>query len=96
MQPLRTRRDYGESGHKPQDYTQEEIEEMAKRLAKAVNPYLNTPPTKLKRDLKNQKDKKKRKEMQDALNAWRITTPGPFRVNAAKRMINLAKILLRR
>jgi hypothetical protein len=94
-QPLRNRRDYGERGHRPQDYTQEEIEYMA-RMAKGVNPYLNTPPTKLKRDLKNVKNPKKRKEMTEALNAWRLTVPGPWRVNAAARMIRLAKILLRR
>lgn len=79
--PLRSKRDYGEKGHRPQDYTENEIEEMSKRIAVAVNPYLNTPPTKLKRDLKNVKDPKKKKKMKDALNAWRITTPGPFRIN---------------
>jgi hypothetical protein len=78
---LRNRRDYGEKGHRPQDYTDKEILEMSKRIAEAVNPYLNTPPTKLKRDLKNVKDPKKKKKMTDALNAWRITVPGPFRIN---------------
>lgn len=62
--------------------------------SESVNPYLNTPPTKLKRDLKNQKDKSKRKKMQKALNAWRLTVPGPWRINAAKEMIRIAKILL--
>lgn len=81
QKPLRSRRDYGEKGHRPQDYTDEEILELSKRIAEAVNPYLNTPPTKLKRDLKNVKNSKKRKKMTDALNAWRITTPGPFRIN---------------
>jgi GNAT superfamily N-acetyltransferase len=45
----------------------------------SVNPYLNTPPTKLKRDLKTVKDPAKKKLMQTALNAWRTTVPGPFR-----------------
>lgn len=59
-----------------------------------VNPYLNTPPTKLKRDLKNVKDEKKRKQMRDALNAWRITQPGPFRktsMETARQLTKLAK-----
>lgn len=61
----------------------------------SVNPYLNTAPTKLKRDLKNEKDPKKRKQMQTALNAWRTTVPGPFwKTKAAKRMIMMAKDIL--
>ena len=75
MQPLKMRRDYGED--------EEEMEEIVAGLLavakELVNPYLNTPPTKLKRDLKNQKSKKKRKKMEDALGAWRTVVPGPFR-----------------
>jgi hypothetical protein len=44
-----------------------------------MNPYLNTPPTNLRRVLESEKDPKKRKQMSDALNAWRVTIPGPFR-----------------
>jgi hypothetical protein len=42
------------------------------------NPYLNTPSTKLKRDIPKAKGKAK-KQMQEALEAWRLTVPGPFR-----------------
>jgi hypothetical protein len=94
---LRSRRDYGEQGHRPQDYSDEEILEMSKRLAETVNPYLNTPPTKIKRDLKNEKDKSKRKKMTEALNAWRTTVPGPFsRTQVARELLTIAKTLLRR
>ena len=81
LEPLRMIPDYGEEGRWPQDFTDVELEHLSKRIAEAVNPYLNTPPTKLKRDIKKEKNKSKRKKMQDALNAWRITVPGPFRGN---------------
>ena len=45
----------------------------------SVNPYLNTSPTKLKRDIENEDDRARKKLMKDALNAWKITVPGPFR-----------------
>jgi hypothetical protein len=77
-QPLRDGPDYGEKGHRPQDFTEDELVDLARQLAAAVNPYLNTPPTELRRDLESEKDPAKRKKMQDALNAWRLTTPGPF------------------
>ncbi len=88
--PLSRRRDYGEPGGKPQDYSDEELAAEAEmdglaqcltcvaRELLAANPYLNTAPTKLRRDLGNEKDLKKRKQMRDALNAWRTTVPGPF------------------
>lgn len=45
-----------------------------------VNPYLNTPPTKLKRMLDGGiDDPEKRRLVTRALNAWRLTVPGPFR-----------------
>ena len=99
LQPLKTRPDYGEKGYRPQDYTDAELIEMAKKLTKEasalVNPYLNTPPTKLSRDLKSEKDPKKRKQMSEALKAWRITVPGPFwRTQAARKMLMIAKHLL--
>ncbi len=61
---------------------------------KGVNPYLNTPPTKLKRDIGKAKGNKK-KQMQDALNAWRITVPGPFRKTAALELLAIAKDIMR-
>ena len=48
----------------------------------SANPYLNTPPTKLNRELARQKDPRKRKLMQRALDAWRTVVPGPFRKEA--------------
>ena len=72
---------------------------LGKRMRKAeVNPYLNTPPTKLRRDIKNQKDSAKKKLMQTALNAWRTTVPGPFRRKSmeAQELTKLAKIVLGR
>jgi len=59
-----------------------------------VNPYLNTPPTKLKRDIKKQKDPAKKKLMQTALNAWRTTVPGPFRKTAALELTDLAREII--
>jgi hypothetical protein len=99
LQPLRNKPDYGEKGHRPQDYTEAELIEMARKLTKEaaelVNPYLNTPPTKLRRDLESEKDDKKRKQMKDALNAWRITVPGPFwRTQAARELLAMAKAVL--
>jgi len=32
MEPLRRRRDYGEDGGRPQDYSDDELREMAKRV----------------------------------------------------------------
>ena len=96
MQPLRNQPDYGEKGHRPQDFTEDELLEMAKKMAALVNPYLNTPPTKLRRQLETEKDPSKRKQMTDALNAWRVTTPGPFwRTQAAATMVRIAKLLVR-
>lgn len=67
---------------------------LGKRMRKAANPYLNTPPTKLRRDIKTEKDPKKKKQMQTALNAWRTTVPGPFwRSKAALELTHLAKII---
>ena len=61
-----------------------------------VNPYLNTPPTELKRDMAKEKDPEKRSQMQDALDAWRLTVPGPFS-RASSRSVRtlLARELLR-
>jgi len=61
------------------------VEQAAIRLAAAVNPYLNTPPTELRRRLESEKDPGKKKQMKDALNAWRLTTPGPFRKGGCGR-----------
>jgi|GEM_PF-1929960 len=54
----------------------------AKRGAK--NPYLNTPPTVLKRDLEKETNPMKRKLMSDALNAWRMTHGNPLARSAAR------------
>lgn len=95
-QPLRKRGDHGEKGHRPQDYTEDELVDLARKLSAAVNPYLNTPPTKLRRDLESEKDPAKRKRMKDALNAWRLTTPGPFwKTEAAQTLVRMAKLLMR-
>ena len=62
---------------------------------RAVNPYLNTPPTKLKRDLKSEKDPEKRKLMQKALEAWRLTVPGPFwRTAVVTELLHVARIMM--
>lgn len=50
-----------------------------------VNDYLNTPPTQLKRDILKEENLDKKKEMQEALNYWRITTPGPFWKSSSRR-----------
>ena len=57
-----------------------------------ANPYLNTPPTELARKLKRQKDGRKRKLMQDALDAWRTTVPGPFRKQSME-LLDIARSL---
>jgi DNA topoisomerase-1 len=44
----------------------------------AVNQYLNTPPTELADKIKSEKDPKKKREMQEALNAWRGSHQGPL------------------
>jgi hypothetical protein len=59
-----------------------------------VNPYLNTPPTKLKRDLAGEKGKK-RKQMEEALSAWRTTVPGPFRKGSDVESRKIAGELLK-
>jgi len=58
-----------------------------------MNPYLNTPPTKLRRQIEQEKDPEKRKQMREALRAWRVTVPGPFR-KAALELLVVAKELL--
>ena len=74
--PLRSRRDYGEDSS--------DVLGIAKRLSliaeELANPYLNVSPTELERSIKEERDPGKRRKMQDALNAWRLTVPGPFRV----------------
>jgi len=59
----------------------------------AVNPYLNTPPTKLRRDMEIEKDPEKRRQMRDALDAWRLTVPGPFRKTAVE-LLSLAEEIM--
>ncbi len=85
-QPLRNRRDYG--------YNDLE-EELEKRKKESVNKYLNVSPTELKRKIENTKDKNKKKELEKALSYWRKTVPGPFRgqLNAAKELLEIAKII---
>ena len=85
-QPLRSRRDYG--------YNDLE-EELEKRKKESVNKYLNVPPTKLKEQIENTKNKKKKKELEKALSYWRKTVPGPFRgqFNAAKELLEIAKMI---
>lgn len=82
---------------KKQRIDESDLEAMAgvtASVANDVNPYLNTPPTELNRDLKNEKDPAKRKEMQEALNAWRTTVPGPF-LKSAEELVKIAKELMR-
>jgi len=80
---LRNKPDYGENESHPQDYSDDDLLELSQTLAfiaaELVNPYLNTPPTELARKLKSEKNKAKRSLMTKALNAWRMTNPGPFR-----------------
>jgi len=56
------------------------------KLLRTVNPYLNTPPTELARRVKTEKDSKKKKQMQEALGAWRYVVPGPFRKVAQEKL----------
>ena len=58
----------------------------------SVNKYLNTPPTKLKRDISKEKDPNRRRQMQEALDAWRTVVPGPFRKQALE-LLDIAKLL---
>lgn len=46
------------------------------------NPYLNVAPTELKREIGKQKDPRKKKLMQRAIDAWRTVVPSPFRKQA--------------
>jgi len=62
-----------------------------------ANPYLNTPPTKLKKLVEKEKNAKKKKQMRDALNAWRLVVPGPFSIGRrklAKELLSIANLLL--
>jgi hypothetical protein len=62
---------------------------------RAVNPYLNTPPTELSRKLKTEKDPHKRKQMKEALEAWRTVVPGPRFLNMqAAELLKVARLLL--
>jgi len=114
--PLRSRRDYAKEDqtNKPQDYTQEELMEKAKETTGVVpagwrlpqgdimasNDYLNTPPTKLNRDIKKTKNKHEKAEMEEALDAWRTVVPGPFiksseaNVRQAYELVALAKSII--
>ncbi len=62
MQPLRDMPDYGEK----------------KVVSDSVNEYLNTPPTELKRMIEKERNLSKKKKMQEALLAWRLTSPNKF------------------
>ena len=57
----------------------------------AVNPYLNTPPTVLKKKLKTVKDEKQRKLIRDALNAYRTTYGNPLLSKEIKKIIVLLR-----
>ena len=86
IQPLRSRRDYGYND------LEEELEERKKE---SVNKYLNVPPTKLKKQIENTKNKKKKKKLEEALYYWRKTVPGPFRgqLAAIQEVLEVAKII---
>lgn len=96
----------GRSENRPQragsGETLKELVKKARRMARqtsrtaGVNPYLNTPPTKLKRDVEKEDDPKKKKQMTDALNAWRITVPGPFRKGADMNNVEIEMMKLAR
>jgi len=45
----------------------------------SANPYLNTSPTELKRMIEREDNPARKRDMKDALSAWRLTVPGPFR-----------------
>jgi hypothetical protein len=60
----------------------------------SVNPYLNTPPTKLPGMIRKEKDSTKKRQMQQALEAWKLTVPGPFRINTALDVLKLAHKVL--
>lgn len=47
--------------------------------------YMNVPPTELARRIKKERDPKKRKAMQRALDAWRLTQGNPL-ARSAKRV----------
>jgi len=65
----------------------------AAREIEAVNPYLNTSPTKLKRDIASESDPNKKRLMKEALSAWRATVPGPFWKSAADELRSVAGAL---
>lgn len=69
---------------------------VARRRVATVNPFLNTPPTELRRDLETEKDSEKRRLMTEALNAWRVTVPGPFRQTAQGRQEILSALMTAR
>jgi len=59
-----------------------------------VNPYLNTPPTKLPGMIRKEKNPTKKRQMQQALEAWKLTVPWPFRVSVAMDVLKLARQVL--
>lgn len=91
---IRDKRERGEEPASPGDEGYPDSEQWKKLTSADVNPYLNTPPTKLERDLKNEKDSRRRKQMMEALKAWRTTVPGPF-WKSAQELVNIAKELMR-
>ena len=57
-----------------------------------MNPYLNTPPTELRRMLESEQDPGEERLMREALEAWRKAVPGPFRRAAGEIMRVAAQV----
>jgi len=60
------------------------------------NPYLNTSPTELRRMVEGEKDARRKRQMLEALAAWRLVVPGPFRgrLSVARKLLAVAWELL--
>ena len=81
LQPLRTQPDYGEARRgQEQD---------------RPNPFLNVPPTRLRRDIASETDPHRKRLMREALGVWRVSVPGPFRESrVAGELVRIARMLV--
>lgn len=62
-----------------------EIGPVTRVAARFLAKYLNVPPTELARKLKTERDPKKRREMENALDAWRTTQGNPLAPEASSK-----------
>ena len=65
MEPLRNQEDYGEKGHRPQDFTEDELVQMAKELSIMAKEMLAARPKDLLKSTNVNADKYLKKDMEE-------------------------------